>query len=216
MKKTHTVVLAILLTAITCSCSHLGGDGAAVSRSSGFESAGHSGSSALREDYGPASFSYSDSAPRSWDDVLVPDLPPVRAVESACADYSVDGEYARLLPLLSNETPAQEIMSETYPSVIMGIMMNLDREYTVTAYHIQEAKSTFPVSLSAADGTGRILHRQQGNRRRVRLYIFRPAGRRRLAVPDGRQNRSVCNGLYLCGENAVFRRISIHSNRRYH
>ena len=70
MKKAHTVVLAILLTAITCSCSHLGGDGAAVSRSSGFESAGHSGSSAaLREDYGPASFSYSDSAPRSWDDV---------------------------------------------------------------------------------------------------------------------------------------------------
>lgn len=148
MKKAHTVVLAILLTAITCSCSHRGGDGAAVSRSSGFESAGHSGSSAaLREDYGPASFSYSDSAPRSWDDVLVPDLPPVRAVESSCADYSVDGEYARLLPLLSNETPVQEIMSETYPSVIMGIMMNLDREYTVTAYHIQEAKSTFPVSF---------------------------------------------------------------------
>ena len=70
MKKAHTVVLAILLTAITCSCSHRGGDGAAGSRSSGFESAGHSGSSALREEYGPVSFSYSDSAPRSWDDVL--------------------------------------------------------------------------------------------------------------------------------------------------
>lgn len=150
MKKAHTVVLAILLTAITW---FLFGTAAAMEPQSAAPPALKAPGTAARpprcgKTTGRLQFSYSDSAPRSWDDVLVPDLPPVRAGgEVPGADYSVDGEYARLLPLLSNETPAQEIMSETYPSVIMGIMMNLDREYTVTAYHIQEAKSTFPVSF---------------------------------------------------------------------
>ena len=142
-------IILIPFAAMLCSCSHNNsGDGLYTNNSSNHRSSSyHSAPTVQREEYNPSSFSYSDSEPQNWDDVLIMDLPPIRNIESSDNDYSIEGNHSHLLPLLSNDTPMQEIMSETYPSIIMGIMMNLDREYTISAYNIQEAKSTFPVSF---------------------------------------------------------------------
>ena len=143
------IAIALTLFAISCSCAHSNGkDGFIINGSSYHRSSSYiSPSSEQQEEYNPSSFSYSDSEPQNWDDVMIMDLPPIRNIENFSNDYSINGGNTHLLPLLSNNAPLQEIMSETYPSIIMGIMMNLDREYTISAYNIQEAKSTFPVSF---------------------------------------------------------------------
>ena len=142
--------LAITVILLLSSCSHnseTGPEHLVSNHNTKSSSVLNSISSSIPLDYYPQEWKpATDREPVSWDD-LAKDPPPKREVEEVIDEIPVDGAGKDQMPIITNETPLHELMSEINPLTVMAINANCDIRYIAEPYHISQVIDHLPVSF---------------------------------------------------------------------
>ena len=163
------IILILVLIFCLCACSPSGvGFGSANSNPSSNISTkpepSQSSSTSLPQleftpyelkDYTPEEWeNRSYPQPKSWEDIAIFEYPPKRVVDTVKEDViHVEGMYADILPVITNERPLEEIMSPMYPGSVCELFENGDSRGGMP-YDIAVYKDVFPISFLRKTGAG--------------------------------------------------------------
>ena len=97
-------------------------------------------------DYSPQEFHPSASVPEKWEDIHVQE--PLKREISAVQDtITVNGEYADIFPLITNQTPLVDVMSPMDFNRMTAIQENCEKFYIMPEYHITKSIDFVPIGF---------------------------------------------------------------------